>query len=106
VPAWFTGDPAAREAIRTGYLILAGLQPLAAVVFVWDGVFIGAGDYGYLAVTTAAASAVALLVLFSVVPLGWGLPGVWWGLGVLLAGRGLTLGWRRLDRSGPLRVTA
>ena len=106
VPGWFTGDPAAREAIRTGYLILAGLQPLAAVVFVWDGVFIGAGDYGYLAVTTAAASAVALLVLFSVVPLGWGLPGVWWGLGVLLAGRGLTLGWRRLDRSGPLRVTA
>lgn len=106
LPSWFTGDPAARDAIRQGYLILVGLQPLAAVVFVWDGVFIGAADYAYLAITTLVASAVSLAVLVSVVPQGWGLPGVWWGIAVLLVGRGISLGWRRLDPSGPLRARA
>lgn len=106
LPAWFTGDQDVRDTIRFGCLFLAALQPVAAVVFVWDGVFIGLADYAYMAISTIVASIAAVVVLVLVVPRGWGFAGVWWGIAVLLGGRGLTLGWRRLDRRGPLRVPA
>lgn len=47
----FTGDPAIAALIQPALLVLALSQPLAAVVFVLDGVLIGAGDARYLAVT-------------------------------------------------------
>jgi putative MATE family efflux protein len=49
VPALFTGDPAVRDALAAGLLVVALMQPLAGVVFVIDGVLIGAGDNGWLA---------------------------------------------------------
>jgi len=101
LPGWFTSDPAARAAIDAAYPILVLMQPVAAIVFVWDGVFIGAGDFSFLAWAMVAASAVAIALLLLVLPLGWGLQGVWWALGGLLVARGLTLGWRRADRRGP-----
>lgn len=102
VPGWFTADPATRNAIAGAYLILVLLQPLAAVVFVWDGVFIGAGDFGFLALAMVGASAVAVGLLALVLPLGWGLLGVWWSIAALLGARGLTLAWRRFAAAGPL----
>ena len=104
VPGWFTSDAATRDAIAGAYPILVLLQPLAAVVFVWDGVFIGAGDFGFLAAAMVAASAAAAALLLLVLPMGWGLAGVWWGMATLLATRGLSLGWRRVARSGPFRT--
>lgn len=101
VPGWFTADAETREAISGAYGILVLLQPLAAIVFVWDGVFIGTGDFGFLAVAMVAAAAVAIGLLALVLPLGWGLVGVWWAIAALLAVRGLTLAWRRGARAGP-----
>ena len=66
-------------------------------------VFIGVGDSRYLAGAMVAAAAVAAGVLLAVLPLGWGLPGVWWGIATLLLGRGVTLGWRRMGPTGPFR---
>lgn len=45
----FTADPAVREALVPVLLVAALFQPLAGVVFVLDGVLIGAGDGRYLA---------------------------------------------------------
>jgi MATE family multidrug resistance protein len=103
VPGLFTDDPAVRAAIGSIYPFLVVQQPLNAAVFVWDGVFIGAGDFGYLAVAMLAAAAASLAVLAAVLPMGWGLAGVWWGITVLLIGRALTMGWRRVAPAGPLR---
>jgi len=101
VPGWFTSDPETRRAIADAYWILVMLQPLAAIVFVWDGVFIGAGDFGFLALAMIGAALVAGTLLLVVLPLGWGLRGVWWSIGALLGARGLTLGWRRVAPAGP-----
>jgi MATE family multidrug resistance protein len=101
VPGWFTSDPETRRAIAGVYGILVVLQPLAAIVFVWDGVFIGAGDFGFLALAMVGAALVAGTLLVMVLPLGWGLSGVWWSIGALLGARGLTLGWRRVAPAGP-----
>ena len=102
LPGWFTSDPEVVEAIRSVYWFLVALQPLAAVVFVWDGVFLGLADFGFLAVAMFVSAVAASVVLFLVLPLGWGLTGVWWGLVVLVASRLVTLGWRRAASAGPL----
>jgi Na+-driven multidrug efflux pump len=57
------------------------MQPAAAVVFVLDGVLIGAGDTAYLAAaTTAAGLAVYLPLALLAGAAGLGLGGIWFGL--------------------------
>jgi putative MATE family efflux protein len=58
----FTGDDAVHEALLPVLLIAAAAQPVAGVVFVLDGVLIGAGDGAYLAWA-------GLLTLVAYVPL-------------------------------------
>jgi Na+-driven multidrug efflux pump len=45
----FTGDPAVHDLLVPVLLVAALAQPVAGVVFVLDGVLIGAGDGAYLA---------------------------------------------------------
>ncbi len=59
---WFTTDPAVRAQLSGALLVAALMQPLAAWVFVLDGVLIGAGDGRYLAV-------LSVLVLLPYLPL-------------------------------------
>lgn len=87
----FTNDPVVVAAIRSAYVFVVVMQPLNALVFVWDGIVIGAADFRYLATTMVAAALMSTAVLLAVVPLGWGLAGVWWGLVTLMATRALTL---------------
>ncbi|MFJ2216496.1 MATE family efflux transporter [Streptomyces sp. NPDC101062] len=99
----FTGDPAVRETLLPALLVVAVTQPLAGIVFVLDGVLMGAGDGPYLAgamvVTLAVFAPVALLVPV----LGGGLTALWWAMGLMMAVRMLTL-WLR-SRSGRWLVT-
>ncbi|SIT86441.1 MATE family efflux transporter [Microbacterium sp. RU33B] len=46
----FTGDPAVAALIQPALLVLAVAQPICGIVFVLDGVLIGAGDAKYLAI--------------------------------------------------------
>ena len=46
----FTGDPQVADLIRPALIVLAVAQPIAGVVFVLDGVLMGAGDARYLAI--------------------------------------------------------
>ena len=63
LPGWFTPDPAVAAAIDGIYWFLLAGIPLSAVVFVWDGVFLGAGDFAYLAVAMVGAGVIGVAML-------------------------------------------
>jgi putative MATE family efflux protein len=94
----FTDDAGVRDLALEVLLVVAALQPLAAVVFVLDGVLIGAGDAGYLAMamlvaTLGAYLPAALVVAFTDAGLLW-----LWGalsLWMLARGAGVFLRYRR-----------
>jgi putative MATE family efflux protein len=100
---WFTNEAGVRSEISGAYWLVVLLQPAGAAAFVWDGVFIGLADFRFLAGAMVASSLVAIGILALVLPLGWGLGGVWWSLNALMAVRILTLGWRRWGARSPLR---
>jgi len=98
--ALFTGDGEVRDQLVPVLLIAALGQPIAGVVFVLDGVLIGAGDGTYLAwAGTAVLIAYAPLVLAAVWA-GGGLVAVWVVFtGVFMGARFIALVWRaRGDR--------
>ncbi|MFF7203948.1 MATE family efflux transporter [Streptomyces sp. NPDC008141] len=99
----FTGDSVVHDTLLPVLLVVALSQPIAGVVFVLDGVLMGAGDGRYLAgamlVTLAVFAPVALLVP----TLGGGLTALWWAMTLMMAVRMLTL-WHRA-RSGLWIVT-
>ncbi|WP_455352982.1 MATE family efflux transporter [Streptomyces sp. SYSU K217416] len=99
----FTGDAAVRDALLPALLVVAVSQPIAGIVFVLDGVLMGAGDGPYLAwamlVTLAVFTPVALLVPV----LGGGLTALWWAMTLMMLVRMVTLQVRA--RSGRWLVT-
>ncbi|OEJ95442.1 MATE family efflux transporter [Streptomyces thermolilacinus] len=99
----FTDDHAVRDTLLAALLVVALSQPIAGVVFVLDGVLMGAGDGPYLAgamvVTLAVFAPVALLVP----ALGGGLTALWWAMTLMMTTRMVTL-WLRM-RSGRWLVT-
>ncbi|MFF1479484.1 MATE family efflux transporter [Streptomyces sp. NPDC058301] len=99
----FTGDHTVQDTLLPALLVVAVSQPIAGVVFVLDGVLMGAGDGPYLAwamlLTLACFAPVALLVPV----LGGGLTTLWWAMTLMMTVRMLTL-WLRA-RSGRWLVT-
>lgn len=91
LPEFFTNDAETIAAVLNVYLFVVFLQPLNGLVFVWDGIYMGTEAFGYLAKAMIGTAAAAGAVLLLVVPMGWGLEGVWWGLTTLMVGRVLTL---------------
>ncbi|MEV4865715.1 MATE family efflux transporter [Streptomyces ossamyceticus] len=99
----FTGDPAVQEAALPALIVVALAQPISGIVFVLDGVLMGAGDGPYLAramlVTLAVFAPAALLVP----TFHGGLTALWGAMTLMMATRMLTL-WLR-SRSGHWIVT-
>ncbi|MEU3044951.1 MATE family efflux transporter [Streptomyces sp. NPDC006984] len=99
----FTSDQTVQDTLLPALLVVAVSQPIAGVVFVLDGVLMGAGDGPYLAgamvVTLAAFVPAALLVPH----LGGGLTALWCAMTLMMAVRLVTLWWRA--RSGRWIVT-
>ncbi|MFJ5721861.1 MATE family efflux transporter [Streptomyces sp. NPDC093149] len=98
----FTDDQSVQGTLLPALLVVALSQPISGVVFVLDGVLMGAGDGRYLAwamlVTLAVFAPVALLV-----PSFGGLTALWWAMALMMAVRMMTL-WLR-TRSGKWIVT-
>lgn len=88
----FTTDPMVQDAIRSVLLIAGAMQPVAAWVFVADGVFLARLRMRLLAISTGAGLTGVVAVLALTLGLGWGLPGVWWAMTAMVAGRALVLG--------------
>ncbi|GHD85128.1 MATE family efflux transporter [Streptomyces naganishii JCM 4654] len=99
----FTGDPTVKDTALPALLVVALSQPVCGVVFVLDGVLMGAGDGPYLAwamlVTLAVFTPAALLVP----ALGGGLTALWGAMTLMMTVRMATL-WLRA-RSGRWLVT-
>ena len=108
LPQLFTSDPAVQHALAAGLVVVAVSQPLSGLVFVLDGVLIGAGDGRWLAGAQVA-------VLLAYVPLvlsvrtrqtallaasdtaatqAHAVSALWWAVVAFMALRGLALGWR------------
>ncbi len=84
----FTNDPGVRHLTLEVLWIVAALQPLAAVVFVLDGVLIGAGDAGYLALAMLVATVgVYLPAALLVAELDAGLLWLWGALSLWMLAR-------------------
>jgi putative MATE family efflux protein len=93
----FTADAEVRQALLPVLLVVAIIQPISGVVFVLDGLLIGAGDGRYLAwagvVTLAVYTPVALVLS------QWGFTWLWVAYGAFMLARLMTLGLReRSDR--------
>ncbi|MFF8861949.1 MATE family efflux transporter [Streptomyces sp. NPDC015139] len=99
----FTDDSVVKDAALPALLMVALSQPICGIVFVLDGVLMGAGDGPYLAwamvVTLAVFAPVALLVP----TVGGGLTALWAAMTLMMTVRMLTL-WLRM-RSGRWIVT-
>ncbi|WP_405855523.1 MATE family efflux transporter [Streptomyces sp. NBC_00090] len=99
----FTNDITVQDTLLPALLVVALSQPISGVVFVLDGVLMGAGDGPYLAwamlLTLAVFAPVALLVPV----FGGGLTALWWAMTLMMTVRMVTL-WLR-SRSGRWIVT-
>ncbi|MFD7048220.1 MATE family efflux transporter [Streptomyces sp. RLB3-17] len=99
----FTSDSAVQNTALPALVLVAVSQPISGVVFVLDGVLMGAGDGPYLAwamlLTLALFTPVALLVP----TLGGGLTALWGAMALMMTVRMLTL-WLR-SHSGRWIVT-
>jgi len=95
----FTGDAAIAALVQPALLVLAVAQPVCGIVFVLDGVLIGAGDAKYLAIVGILnlVPFVPALVLVAVLH-PTGAAGLAWlavtFFGVYMLARLATLGWR------------
>lgn len=95
----FTDDAAVRALAAHALWFVALMQPVNAVVFVLDGVLIGAADTRYLATAMLASLAVfvpsALAVLAAGATLGW----LWAAFTLFLLARAVTMGARYVTGS-------
>lgn len=95
----FTGDPHVAALVQPALLVLGVAQPIAGVVFVLDGVLMGANDARYLAIAGGLNLVPFLPVLWIIAATGVdGAAGLIWlavaFFGVYLLARLGTLGWR------------
>lgn len=100
LPHLFTDDQAVLDTVRSVYWFVVFMQPLNALVFVWDGIGIGASSFRYLAASMFFAAVVTVGLLAAVLPSGGGLVMVWWSLTALMVIRIAALAWWHV--AGPL----
>ena len=90
----FTSDPEVRQTLASIIVIAAVCQPLNGVVFVLDGVLIGAGDGTYLAVAGVIGLAGFAPMACSVLWFGGSVQARWWAFSGFMVIRFVTLVWR------------
>jgi len=96
LPHLFSSDPAVIEVTSFVLLFVALMQPINGVVFVLDGLLIGAGDLRYLAVAMLVPAAIFAVLAAGVLALGLGIGWLWAALTLFMVGRMIGLGarWR------------
>ncbi|MGW9369098.1 MATE family efflux transporter [Streptomyces xanthophaeus] len=87
----FTSDPAVEDALLPALLVVAVSQPVSGIVFVLDGVLMGAGDGRYLAWAMLLTLAVFTPAALLVPAVGGGLTTLWWAMTLMMLVRMVTL---------------
>jgi len=98
---FFTNSTDVKLLLGAGVILLVALfQPLNGIVFVLDGLLIGARDTRFL-MWAMLVGALGIFVPISWMSLhwGWGLTGIWIGVGALMSWRLVTLLYRFFSRS-------
>lgn len=91
LPGVFSAAPEVRRLLPAVLLVAAAQQPVAGVVFVLDGVLIGAGDQDYLALAGLAAAGVFAAGAVLVIAEHAGLVALWLAFSLWLLARFVTL---------------
>jgi len=91
LPDLFAVTPAVASLLLAVLLVVALQQPVAGVVFVLDGVLIGAGDQNYLALAGLATMAVFAAAALAVHVTGGGLVALWLAYSLWMVARFVTL---------------
>lgn len=93
---YLASEPAVADIAFEAGGVLALLEPLAAVLFVADGIFLGLLALGTMAVSTGVGAAVSVWLMLGT-SLGDTVNGIWWSIGAFLLMRGLVFlaGYRR-----------
>ncbi|MEI5524611.1 MATE family efflux transporter [Streptomyces brasiliscabiei] len=99
----FTDDPTVQAAALPALIVVALAQPISGIVFVLDGVLMGAGDGPYLARAMLLTLVIFIPAALLIPALGGGLTALWGAMTLMMATRMLTL-WLR-SRSGLWIVT-
>jgi len=94
LPGLFAAAPPVAGLLLDVLLVVAVLQPVAGVVFVLDGVLIGAGDQDYLALAGLVTAAVFGIAAACVHVRHGGLVALWLAFSVWIAARFVTLALR------------
>jgi Na+-driven multidrug efflux pump len=90
----FTPDHQVQVLLAQVLLLVAVYQPVSGVVFVLDGVLIGAGDNRFLAGASILTTGVFLACAAAAQALGGGLIGLWLAIGAFMIARLVALGLR------------
>ncbi len=113
VPRLLTDEAAVLAAVATAWWLAAGGHVVNGLVFVLDGVFMGAGDFGYLRTWSIAAAVVAAALAQVAVSAGWGLVGLWAAIEAMMVVRLVSLlvrlagsRWTRTGRALPAEEPA
>jgi putative MATE family efflux protein len=91
LPAVFSAAPDVRRLLPAVLLVAAAQQPVAGVVFVLDGVLIGAGDQDYLALAGLVTAGVFAAGAVLVITQHAGLLALWLAFSLWMAARFATL---------------
>lgn len=81
-------EPAVESTVRSALRVVAWLQPVAAVLFVADGIFLGMLALRPMVVSTGLGAGAAVF-LMQATTLGDSVNGIWWAIGALLVVRGI-----------------
>lgn len=95
LPGLFTHDRSVLDAIAVPLWFLIAQLPIQGMVFSLDGVLVGAGDAKFIRNATLISALTGFLPLIWLsLTLGWGLAGIWSGLGTFMVVRLGFVGWR------------
>ena len=96
VASLFSLDGVVADELSSIYWFVIVLQPLTALVYVWDGIGVGASAFKYLAASMVIAGVASVATIALV---GDTLTGIWVGLAVLTVARLVSLaGWYQWGR--------
>jgi len=98
IPRFFTPDPGVLAAIHPVWPVVVLATPANALVFVWDGIFMAAERFRFLAVTTFLASLMGATWFLAVPWLGLDLAALWWGMLAMNLVRGGFQAWGYVKR--------
>jgi Na+-driven multidrug efflux pump len=91
LPVVLSKTPQAASELSTIWWLVVIMQPINALIFVWDGIYMGAKRFSFTAISMVLAAAVGCGLLALVLPLHWGLLGVWSALVAVNAVRAAAL---------------